>query len=181
MILTERSEDSSRVSIETKAKIIACIMAIVALISPYSFSYYFDYFDEIYITQMVSLIWIHYSNVIPTILFFPLLLVNNPINTVLRFWFVIEMYRWFIGKTSRRRAIYVGLISEIWQFCVMVINLRTFLFSPIPQLFNAPIPLLLIVGLIILVTLQPYELPGLWEDKSKEDAEGESAEFLRSE
>ena len=179
--MTERSEDSSRVSIETKAKVIACIMAIVALISPYSFSYYFDYFDEIYIIQMDSLIWTHWSNVIPTIIFFPLLLVNNPINTVLRLWFVFEMHRWYIGKSSKRRAIYVGLISEAWQFCIMALNLPLILLSPIFQLFNVPIPLLLIVGLIVLFTIQPHELPGLWEDKTEEDDKGESTEFLRSE
>jgi len=168
-------------STEVKAKIIAIVMAIIAIASPFTFSYYYEAYDGIYVIQMTSLIWIHWSNVLPTIIFFPNMLVNNLINTLLRFLFVFEIYRWYLGKTTKRRAFYVGLAGEVYQSCIMAYTLSFSLFSPIFEIFAAPIPLLLIAGLIILVTIKPHELPGLWIEKTNENDERKSDEFLHSE
>ncbi len=166
--MTEEKKEFSKISTEIKAKIIAGVMAIVAIISPYAFRYYFDHFDGIYIIEMVSLTWIHYSNTIPAIIFFPLLLVNNPINTLLRFWFVFEMYRCYIRKSSIRRALYIGVISELWQLSIMMYHLYWGLLFGVIQISSVPIPLLLILGVIILKVAKPPKPLGLWTDENNE-------------
>lgn len=156
----ERLKESQIISTDLKAKIIVVVMGILALVSPYLFSYRYDSFDGIYVLEMSSLTWIHYSNVIPPIIFHLPLLINNPINTLLRFWFVFEMYQSYMEKSSRRRAISVGVLSELWQSSIMTYYLifwRTLVF--------VPIPLLLIVGIVFLTLMKPSEPPGLWEEK----------------
>ncbi|TFH07809.1 MAG: hypothetical protein E4H14_07685 [Candidatus Thorarchaeota archaeon] len=156
-------------NLETKARIIAVIMAAVALFTPYMFYQYFDPFDGIYVIWMMSLTWIHYSNVIPFFIFPPFQLLNNPINTLLRFWFVFEMYRCYIRKSTLRRALYIGVIGELWQFSIMIFQLFLGLLFGVIQISSVPIPLLLIVGVIILKVVKPPKLPELWNEKSDED------------
>lgn len=156
------------ISLETKAKIIAVIIAIVALFTPYMFSQFFEPFDGIYVIWMMSLTWIHYSNVIPFFIFSPFQLLNNPINTLLRFWFVFEMYRCYLRKSTLRRALYIGVISEFWQFSIMMYHLFNGLLYGMIQIADVPIPLLLIVGVIILKVVKPPKLPELWNEKSDE-------------
>ena len=155
-------------NLETKAKIIAAIMAAVALFTPYMFTRVYEVFDGIYVIWMYSLTWVHYSNVLPFFIFPPFLLLSNPINTLLRFWFVFEMYRCYTGKTTVRRAVYVGLINELWQFSIMMYHLFYGLLFGVIQIAGVPIPLLLIVGVIILKGVKPPKQPGLWTEKSDE-------------
>jgi hypothetical protein len=162
-IMVESEKDSLVISNNLRACIVVVTMGIVALVSPYMFSYTFDYFEGIYVIELLSPIWIHYSNVFPTIIFHPTLLFNNPINTLLRFWFVFAMYRCYMEKSSRRRVVYVGLLGELWQTSIMAFNLIIWR-SPIFQLLFVPIPLLLLVGMVILFLIKPPEPPGLWEE-----------------
>jgi hypothetical protein len=164
--MREGVKDSRIISNNLRASIITVTMGIVAIVSPYLFSYRYDSFDGYYVIELLSLTWIHQSNVLPTIIFHPPLLINNPINTLLRFWFVFEMYRCYMGKSSRRRVVYVGLLSELWQSSIMIYA-TIFWGSPIFQLFFVPIPLLLLVGIVFLTLMKPPEPPGLWEEKDK--------------
>lgn len=163
-----KERKSFHLNLETKAKIIAFIMAVVALFTPYMFSRYYDFFDGIYVIKMMSLTWVHYSNVMPFFIFPPFLLLSNPINTLLRFWFVFEMYRCYIGKSTLRRTVYVGLVNELWQFSIMMYHLFNGLIFGVIQIAGVPIPVLLIVGVIILKGVKPPIQPGIWTEKSDE-------------
>jgi hypothetical protein len=155
-------------NLETKAKIIAVIMAAVALFTPYMFTRYYDIFDGIYVIWMFSLTWIHYSNVLPFFIFPPFLLLSNPINTLLRFWFVFEMYRCYIRKSTVRRALYIGVISELWQLSIMIYHLYYGLIFGVIQIAGVPIPILLIAGSIILKVVKPPKTLELWTDEKNE-------------
>jgi len=155
-------------NLETRAKIIASIMAAAALFTPYMFSRYFEPFDGIYVIWMMSLTWIHYSNVIPFFIFPPFMLLSNPINTLLRFWFVFEMYRCYIRKSIVRRALYIGVIGELWQLSLMMYQLIWGLLFGVIQIASVPIPLLLIFGVIILKVVKPPKPLGLWTDENNE-------------
>jgi len=173
--MNSNNSDHIEINTERKAKIIATIMGTVALVSPFVFNYYYDVSDGIFVIDMYSLIWVHDSNANPAIFFYLPLLVNNPVNTLLRFWFVFTMYRCYVGKSSRRKAIYAGLISETWQLIMMVSNILMSLgFSYLPGLFYVPIPLLLLAGLLILLFVKPPEPPGLWTDKSDKSVDSKT-------
>jgi hypothetical protein len=154
--------------LENKAKIIALIMVIVALLTPYMFSYSYDAFDDIYVITMISLTWIHWSNVIPFFIFPPFLLLSNPINTLLRLWFVFEIYRCYIRKSTIHRALYVGVVSELWQLSIMIYQLYWGLLFGVVTIASVPIPLLLIAGAIILKVVKLPKPLGLWTEKENE-------------
>jgi len=180
--MNSNNSDHIEINTERKAKIIATIMGIVALVSPFVFNYYYDIADGIFVIDMYSLTWVHDSNANPAIFFYPPLLVNNPVNTLLRFWFVFTMYRCYVGKSSRRKAIYVGFISEAWQLIIMVTNLFMSLgISYFPGLFYVPIPLLLLAGLMILLFVKPPRLPGLWTEKSDKSENSKTSSHFLSE
>ncbi|MBN2229509.1 MAG: hypothetical protein JW779_07915 [Candidatus Thorarchaeota archaeon] len=157
-----------RLNLGTRAKIIAIIMAVVALFTPYTFTRYFEPSDGIFVIWMSSLTWVHYSNVMPYFIFAPFLLLSYPINTLLRFWFVFEMYRCYTRKSTIRRALYIGVISELWQFSIMMYHLFNGLLYGMIQIADVPIPLLLIGGVIILKVVKPPKPLELWADENNE-------------
>ena len=154
--------------LENKAKIIALVMAIIALFTPYMFSYSYDAYDGIYVIMMISLTWIHWSNVIPFFIFPPFQLLSNPISTLLRFWFVFEIYRCYIRKSTIHRALYVGVVSELWQLSIMIYELCWGLLFGVITIASVPIPLLLIAGAIILKVVKPPIPLGLWTEENND-------------
>ncbi len=154
--------------LENKAKIITFIIAIVALFTPYMFRYSCDSYDGIYVLMMMSLTWVHYSNASPFFIFWPYLIVNNPINTLLRFWFVFEIYRCYIRKSTARRALFIGGISELWQLSIMLFHVCHGLLYGVILIDGVPIPLLLIAGAIILKVVRTPKSIELWNEESSE-------------
>ena len=144
-------------------------MGAIVLVAPFSIDLISISIDGILRFRIYSLIWIHESNLLPVLIFHPFAIINNAPTSVLRFLFVFEMVRAYQRIVPRRRAIFVGVIAECWQLCLMVyfnIFLRTFL-TPAFSLYMTPIPLLLIVGLIFLILAPPPRPIEQWNEDLK--------------
>ena len=146
--------------------LIYTVIVVVAIVAPFSFDYFFATYDNVYVYRIFSLIWWHNSNTLPIIVFHPFAIINNALSSILRFWFVFEIFRAYQGIESRKKPILVGVIAEVWQLCLMIF-FNVFFFS-LPHsyfaIYMVPIPLLLVTGLIFLFVVPPPKPAGLWDE-----------------
>ena len=98
----------------------------------------------------------------------------NPIASILvlplialRLLFVLQLYRVYNGQTSRRAAVIVGIVSEL--FLVITNLLRS---SPTFSTggFYIPIPILLLVGGLLLWRFPPFVPSTPWETPGDSDS-----------
>ncbi|MGY5854798.1 MAG: hypothetical protein RTU92_14615 [Candidatus Thorarchaeota archaeon] len=86
--------------------------------------------------------------------------ISNPIFLAfllissLRLFFILQLFRFLNGDTTRSRAILAGLLGEM---PFTLVGLWSF-FNPSPYyqyMYSGPIPLLLIAGIILMYVSQP--------------------------
>ncbi|TFG15566.1 hypothetical protein EU537_00670 [Candidatus Thorarchaeota archaeon] len=142
----------------------AAVSLAVAMMTPYALSYTFEPFDQIYVLKAYALLWIHTSNVLPTILWWPYGIINNTVGSVFRLLFVYEIYRCYKKRTDRERAVAVGIVSELWTFQFFFFS--NILYPSSIGWYNIPVPLLFITGLLFLVLLPPRKAKGLWNEET---------------
>ncbi|MCK5264062.1 MAG: hypothetical protein KAR03_00510, partial [Candidatus Thorarchaeota archaeon] len=97
----------------------------------------------------------------------------------LRLVFVYNIYKYYLGATTRKRVVITGILAEL-QFALISLAIIPFgLSSPgIAAILSIPIPILLIVGLLMLRYIpKPKGISEWteldedkdWWDKEKED------------
>jgi hypothetical protein len=142
----------------------AVVSLAVALMTPYALSYTFEPFDQIYVLKAYALLWIHTSNVLPTILWWPYGIINNTVGSIFRLLFVYEIYRCYKKRAGRGRAIAAGILSELWT--ALFFFFSNILYPSSLGWYSIPVPLLLIIGLLFLVLIPPRKPKGLWEEEA---------------
>ncbi|MFX1561661.1 MAG: hypothetical protein ACFFBL_13815, partial [Promethearchaeota archaeon] len=104
------------------------------------------------------------NQVIPS----PLAFLGNLPVTFLRLVFVYQIYRLYQGKTSRRRTLLVGAVSELQTAIVGILGVIIPVFSLTSRLF-IPLPILFLAALITFRIAPPLEVSAPWKDS--EDTE----------
>ncbi|MFW9845036.1 MAG: hypothetical protein ACFFEV_10705 [Candidatus Thorarchaeota archaeon] len=85
--------------------------------------------------------------------------------TCFRIVFVYYVYKYYLGKTTRKRVTIVGILAELQLPLISLAMLPVGLTNPFVLVLAAiPIPILLIVGLVVLRVVPPYLVPSDWED-----------------
>jgi hypothetical protein len=98
----------------------------------------------------------------------PLLFIGNLPVTFLRLVFVYQVYRFYQGRTTRKRTLLVGVVSELQMAIVSILGVIIPVFSLISRFF-IPIPILFLVALVIIKVAPPSEVSTPW--KHSEDTE----------
>ena len=145
------------------AKLIAYGMIGVTLLSPQNFYIYSDNYDPL-ILEISGSIWRYWSNRIPSVMFG---FMGDPIATFLGFVFSYGIYRCYQAKCTRKRAVIVGLLSLIWQFFPVILNLIFYPIDPSSPFldFYGPIPSFFVLGATLLFLLPPPEPPKTWDEE----------------
>lgn len=136
-----------------KPKIVAGILMVVAVVAPYFF-FASSFLGEIRL-EIHAVAW-------QAMLFSDIMRIHSDINATLasfvflplRLIFAYEVYQCYQARASRKRAILAGVISELQ---VIVIYAFATAGSPIVPYasMSAPIPLLLLIGLVFLYAMPP--------------------------
>jgi hypothetical protein len=98
----------------------------------------------------------------------PLVLIGNLTLTFLRLVVVYQMYKLYLGRTSRKRTLLVGSASELQTATIGILGAIIPVFSLMSRFF-IPIPILFMTALIIIKLTPPCEVTTPW--KKSEDTE----------
>jgi hypothetical protein len=152
---------------------IGAIMGIMALLAPVSFNVHSPP-NGGFLLLIVAVGWsLEFKS--PDILEFRFFDINAMILPLLisflRVVFVHQMVRYYQGKSTRNRAIRIGILAELQTTLISIPLLLSMLLSPdrfIPQIVG-PVPVLLLVGLGFMKFTPPLQPSILWkEDKEIE-------------
>jgi hypothetical protein len=66
--------------------------------------------------------------------------------TILRLVFVLQMFRYYRGNSTRKRTLIVGVLTDI----TLWISIPYYLLNPLSTVISLPFPLLLIAGTLLL-------------------------------
>ncbi|MFW9931045.1 MAG: hypothetical protein ACFFDR_00100 [Candidatus Thorarchaeota archaeon] len=155
---------------------VAAIMLFVAVIGPIAAMYMaYEWSTQF---QIVASLWAIYYYSDPffyeygsnfTFSFTPYIFFSTLPVVFIRYVFVFMMYRYFSGKTTRKRAIITGVASEIQLPALyLILMIPSFLFTPpggyffFPLIF--PVPVLFVVGYAI-IRFRPPPEDETWIDK----------------
>ncbi len=93
----------------------------------------------------------------------PLAFIGNLPATFLRLVFVYQMYKLYLGRTSRKRTLLVGAASELQTATIGIFGAVIPVFSLMSRFF-IPIPILFVTALIIIRLTPPGTVTTPWED-----------------
>lgn len=119
------------------------LMAVIAIFTPFGMSIATTHYSILIVT---STLMIDFQNG-PTHLSFGLEFIELMAPfTILRFVFVLQMFRYYRGNSTRKRTLIVGAIAEplLW------ISIPYFLLNPSNTEISVPLPFLLIAGVLLL-------------------------------
>lgn len=151
-------------------RIVGIVMLVIAVLAPYVFSVYSNIYDETIVEMTAGLWHLNTLDELPIIVIGPLITLAAAPFLILRLLFVHQVYECYQGKVSRRRAIVVGLASELQIVVILIVAYVTALSGvPIPYIpIAAPIPMLLMVGLVFLYFYPSLGTARIWEEVESE-------------
>ena len=98
------------------------------------------------------------------------MLLNSLPFTFLRPVFIYMFYRLYRGKSTRKRVLVVGIISEVFVeaifYFTMIMQLLLYPYGWFPLNIVFPIPILLVIGLVYMKLVPPPEVTS-WVDESE--------------
>jgi hypothetical protein len=141
------------------AKYIAYAMVGVTLLSPQHFYAQSSAFNPLEFA-ISGAFWRFWSTVNPPLMFGFL---GDAMTTFLLLLFSYEIYRCYQARSTRKRAIIIGLLSLIMPIYLGIQSIIYFLPSPF-FFVHGPIPFTLVLGIAILFLLPPPELPKTWDE-----------------
>lgn len=140
---------------------IAFLMTLVTLLSPYaSYHVEFVFFGFFIMPGLYAPAWVWFYGFSPGIHFlnpffsFTTFLLGIP-NLVFLVWII----RYYQGKTSRFNAITVGAVSVLFPLLVALSSLNLEFLT----VYNGPVPIQFIIGLVLLYRIEGPELKTAWE------------------
>jgi len=149
----QNKDTGSEHGIMVPARRIAEVLAVMAILCPAYFIISSDYYDgRVFVTINSMIHYLSYwsSSTVPWRLGFQL-----DILLMLRFVFIWQIYKYYQGDTSKRTTFISGLVAEgpiilmsIYRLVIGLVQIN---------LFIVPLPVFLLVGIILLLMLQPSE------------------------
>jgi hypothetical protein len=137
----------------------------IALLSPQNFDVYSGISSPLEFS-LLSTFWRYTSDVRPYLTFVSFY-VWGYVPFFLGLLFIFLIYRCYQARTTRKQALFVGLLRFIWD---IIPPIRSYIFilsnpsSPFVS-FGGPIPMLFIIGIALLFLLPPPEPPKTWDDE----------------
>ncbi|MCK4484017.1 MAG: hypothetical protein KAU89_04285 [Candidatus Thorarchaeota archaeon] len=148
--------------------VVGIVMTLVALIAPLAF--FLSDYDGLYIS-LIAVLWSFTSSSYYTSLVIADILtlsMSLPFG-FLRFAYAYQMVRLYKGRTTKKRTLTLGIVSELPFAILFIPNLIMWLLTPYgPMALGGPTLILLIVGILIVRFRPPPETPEIWEDLSEE-------------
>jgi hypothetical protein len=148
--------------------VVGIIMALVALFAPLTFSFH-DY-DGLHLS-MVAVFWIFSLTPWGTYLetsnnfFLPVLMSYG----LLRLAYAYQMVRLYKARTTKKRTLALGIVSELPVTIPLLEVLIVLLLNPHgPMALGGPTLILLIVGILIVRFKPPSKPPEIWEEMPEE-------------
>ena len=150
-----------RVSVRT----VTSLFAVTALVSPVFVNIYPH---EVYGTMcnLMGMTWMIINMNFWDIVIDPLVILSGISLTFMRLVFVYQMHRYLQGRTTQKRTIIVGILSEL-QIVIMILPVFAILsllgtFELVSGFWFFPIPVLLLVGLVIIRVVPVTEVESPW-------------------
>jgi hypothetical protein len=83
--------------------------------------------------------------------------------TFLRLVFVYQIYKYYLGTSSKKRVVITGIIAELQLFLIGLAIIPIGLSEPlIAVVISLPIPILLLVGLVVIHSIQRTQEDTKW-------------------
>ena len=173
-------------AISQRARKITTILTAVILLAPNSITIQSsDWFSQI---QLGSVLWIMYFGgySIPW-MFLPFMILYSMPMHIPRFVFVYLIYRYYLGRTTKKRALAVGLLSELWWWIPNLPMMIFMMTSPFGYLYlSLPIPISFLLVIIVMLkypgpdVTTPWkgfkEEPDWWEKPPEKEEKAEEVE-----
>ncbi len=148
--------------------VVGIMMALVALLAPLTFSFH-DY-DGLHF-QVVAVLWIFSVTPWGTFLetsnhfFFSVLMYYG----FLRLAYAYQMVRLYKARTTKKRTLTLGIVSELPMTLPLLEVLIMWLLNPYgPMVLSGPTLILLIAGILIVRFRPPPESPEIWAKMPEE-------------
>lgn len=142
----------------------------IVVLAPFVLIHYIASEASYWWTQIVAMVWFYMADasgfVLMTVFTQPLFFMLLPLLVIPRLFFIVMINRLYKEKTTRKRVVRVGIISEIWLPAVYYIPLLPFaIMAPwtigvIP--IAIPIPILFIAGMYLLRRRPARGMPSTW-------------------
>lgn len=150
-----------------RARDVTTILTVVMLFAPNMISIYSsEWFREIWIRSVLWVFWPINGHSMPPSYFPVAILTYLPLH-IPRFAFVYWVYRYYVGKTTRKRALIVGVISETWWWIPSIPTMLMLIIYP-SFYIQLPIPILFLLGLVIMKRMPTLAVYEPWEDIQEE-------------
>ncbi len=148
--------------------IVGTVMALVALLAPIAFG--FSGYDGLHLS-VIAVLWAFTSSP-----YFTHLEIMNIFTLItmmpfgfLRLAYAYQMVRLYKGRTTKKRTLTLGIVSELPFVMLFILYLILWFLNPYgPMGLAGPTLILLIVGLLIIRFRPPPESPEIWEEMSVE-------------
>ncbi len=148
--------------------VVGIIMALVALLAPLMFTF-FDY-DGLHLS-VLAVLWIFTSVPWGThleILDTYILTTMMPFG-FLRLAYAYQMFRLYKGRTTKKRTLTLGIVSELPFAILFIPFVIIWLLNPYgPMVLSGPTLILLIAGILIIRLKPPPQPPEIWEEMPEE-------------
>jgi hypothetical protein len=165
------SEESETPAINDKLvnpMVVGIVMALVALLAPLTFS--IAVYDGLHLS-VTAVLWGFISSPYQTyleILNIFTLAVMMPFG-FLRLAYAYQMVRLYKGRTTKKRTLTLGIVSELPIAMLSMLYLIMWFLNPFsPMGLAGPTLILLIVGILIIRFRPPPESPEMWKEMSEE-------------
>ena len=148
-------------------EVVGIVMALVALLAPLAFS--IAVYDGLHLS-VLAVLWIFTSVPWGT----HLETSNTFLSYLMPFGFLrlayaYQMFRLYKGRTTKKRTLTLGIVSELPFALVFIPVLIMWFLNPYgPMYLMGPTFILLIVGILIIRLKPPLEPPEIWEGMADE-------------
>ena len=148
--------------------VVGILMALVALLTPIGF--FASGYDGLYIS-LIAILWSFSSSSFSTILVtadITTLIMSMPFG-FLRLAYAYQMVRLYKGRTTKKRTLTLGIVSELPFMILFIPFVIIWLLDQHGSVaLGGPTLILLIVGILIVRFRPPPESPETWAEISEE-------------
>ena len=147
--------------------VVGTIMALVALLAPLAFS--IAVYDGLHLS-VLAVLWIFTSVPWGT----HLETSNTFLSYLMPFGFLrlayaYQMFRLYKGRTTKKRTLTLGIVSELPFAILFIPFVIIWLLNPYgPMVLSGPTLILLIAGILIIRLKPPPQPPEIWEEMPEE-------------
>jgi len=165
-------------SMKPSLTVLIISLLLIVLFGPSNLNMYLE-LDRVAFTYLTGMSWEMVGLSFGSLFFsFTFFLVGLPFM-FLRFVFVYQIFKYYLGKTSRKRVVIAGILAELQFALISLAIIPIGLSSPsIAAILSIPIPILVIVGLMMVRYIPrsqgisewtELDVDKDWWDKEKED------------